>query len=627
MIDNTLIENLHFENITQKNKELEFKDENLQKIILDLSLEQEFRVKAFEKYYTIHNNNSIELMSQITGMYQFSGSKNLQNFLYSLCFDSCISSFLKLESAKSLLSFYEMEEVFKKDDDKKTIEIKKESTNGIIKRNKERREKGYVAFNHVCANLQDIATPCRIEAICTLMECELYKNDSDTYFRKIINDMDIDCDYRYKTILSLENNKSIIYVKFFMKNAFFDFLFNEKNRTLYRILSGQYILQKFNSEINIESQQSIENVILSFAEDNLLDYNLRADAADMLLNLGSDNVKLHCREIITMLGSVYGNAKTIFENAQNVHTTEIENSVSEIIEFLSTYPTQIIKNNPIDFEYVSDKIKNILKDEITCKNPKCEDDENKCSEECKTLYNKHSKIKLSLNRIYMDRALYSKYNSSLINILIKIWSYTTESEFKDEMILRLLQELEEMSGTCSSGFCSRLVNVISGFGDLSIRISIEDQIVSNFTVRLNALARKIAEPESIYYKDKLNDVVELWLNANLDKKKKIVNTIKKTKKLTELPPMKKIIEEFLKIDRDNKIETCVEDFSENVINEMTIDCHRFANRQNFLLFFRTHMLSIREEMYLEFKDLVTDSEFDLWIRKAISTYEGVNFMI
>lgn len=624
MKDNTLIQNL--KNDITENQEIELKEENLQKIILDLSLEQDIRLKAFEKYYEFHSNDSIELMSQITGMYQFSGSKVLQNFLNSICTYGNISSFLKLEAAKSLLSFYEMEEVFKKDDDKDAIEIKKASTKQIIQRNKDRKDKGYIVFNQVCKNLNNIATPCRIEAICTLMECELYKNESDEYFRKIINDLEIDCDYRYKSILSLENKTRVVDSKFFMKNAFFDFLFNEQNRTLYRILAGQYLIQKFDSEIDQDSRQNIENIILSFAEDDLLDYNLRADAADMLLNIGSDIVKLRSREIIAILGAVDGHVKTIFQNAQNVHTTEIENSVSEIIEFLSSYPTQIVENNTIDFEYVSIKIKNILKDEIVCKNDDC-NIEKQCSEDCKTLYNKHNKIKLSLNRIYMDRALYSKYNSSLMNILIKIWSYAMESEFKDEMILRLFQELEDMSGTCSSGFCSRLVNVISGFGELSIRISFEDQIVSNFTGRLNALARKICEPESKFYKDKLNDVVELWLNFNIDKKKKIINLIKKTEKLTELPPMKKIIEEFLKIDRDNKIQICVEDFSENVLNEMMVETHKFANRQNFLLFFRTHMLSIREEMYLEFNGLVTDTEFDLWIRKAISTYEGVNFMI
>ena len=29
----------------------------------------------------------------------------------------------------------------------------------------------------------------------------------------------------------------------------------------------------------------------------------------------------------------------------------------------------------------------------------------------------------------------------------------------------------------------------------------------------------------------------------------------------------------------------------------------------------------------EFKELITDTEFDLWIRKAISLYEGVDFLI
>ena len=632
MKDNTLIQNLQ-NDIFEKNQEIELKEENLQKIILDLSLEQDIRIKAFEKYFEIYDNDSIEIMSHITGMYQFSGSKVLQNFLNSLCFKSNISSFLKLEAAKSLLSFYEMKEVFKKEDDKESTEIKKESNNNILKRNKERKEQGYDTLNHVCKKLNNIATPCRIEAICSLMECENYKFESDEYFRNIINDLQIDCDYRYKSILSLENKSSIDF-KFFMKNAFLDFLLNTQNRILYKILSAQYLLQKF--EINSDIKEIIENIVLSFAEDELLDYNLRADASDLLLNLGSNKAKTRAREIIEILGSVEGDIKTIFQNAQNVHTKEIEKSVAEIVEFLSLYSTQIVNNNSIDFEYVSSKIKNMLKDcEIehtsssTCYNYIANNDEKTfCSEKCEEQFNKHNKIKLSLNRIYMDRALYSKFNNSLINILIKIWSYIAfQTEYENEMKTRLLQELEDMSGTCSSAFCSILVNVISGFGELSIRISFEDQIISNFTGRLNALARKICESDSPFYKDKLNDVIELYLNSNLCEKKKIVRKIVTSEILTELPPMKKIIQEYLKTDKENKINNCVEDFSENVINEMTVESQKFASRQNFLLFFRTHMLSIREEMYEEFKGLITDTEFDLWIRKAITLYEGVDFLI
>jgi hypothetical protein len=67
---------------------------------------------------------------------------------------------------------------------------------------------------------------------------------------------------------------------------------------------------------------------------------------------------------------------------------------------------------------------------------------------------------------------------------------------------------------------------------------------------------------------------------------------------------------------------CVSEFCENVINEMTLSSSKFANRQHFLLFFKTCMPKIYKEMFEEFKDYITDSEFDLSFRRAISIYEG-----
>jgi hypothetical protein len=91
--------------------------------------------------------------------------------------------------------------------------------------------------------------------------------------------------------------------------------------------------------------------------------------------------------------------------------------------------------------------------------------------------------------------------------------------------------------------------------------------------------------------------------------------------------MKKMINEYLKENRDEKIEEIVEDFSEKVLCEMTLDPIKFNDRRHFLLFFREYMLRIREELYEEFKDYVSDTEFDLCIRKAITVYEGVNFLL
>jgi hypothetical protein len=187
----------------------------------------------------------------------------------------------------------------------------------------------------------------------------------------------------------------------------------------------------------------------------------------------------------------------------------------------------------------------------------------------------------------------------------------------------MLQELEEMSGTCSSGFASRLVNIISGYGGFNIRISFEDQIISNFAGRLNAAARDITSKNSIFRIDKniLYNVVELWL---LDEERNdIRSTIEQKLTLNEKKP--KIIDmviHFLSKNNQKKIETCVQYFAESVLNEMTVKSSKHSERRCFALFFRTYISKIREELANEFKEFITETDFDLFFRKAIMMYEG-----
>lgn len=625
----TIIETLEAD-ITNSNVSIDV--DNLPLQILDLTLDQNIRIKAFEKYYELYNDNAIELMSQITGMYQFSGTKILEQYLYKICTHGDLSPFLKLEAAQSLLTFEEALEGSDSDDDEDLAQIKKESDEKIIQKNETRRNAGYKALDCVCYDLEGLATPCRIIAVCTLMRCEKYKTSADKYFREIIKDKRIDCDFRYKTILSLERDNTIIDKKYFLKNSCLDFIRDSDNRTMYRILAGQYLLQK--RYCNDLETFTVETFLIGFAEDNELDYDLRADAADTLLNLGTYDFKNKARDIIILLGRSLGTVRTVFDNAQNVHTSEVETSILEALEFLASIPLLHVGGNAIDFTYISGQINELLKSQIPkreaegnchkCPNCKCavEDTLNCCSTTCEQQFQTHLKIYVALNRIYMDRALYSKFNNTLLNILLKVWTYIIGHDSENEMKTRLLQELEEMSGTCSTGFASRLINVISGFGDFNIRISWEDQVVANVTGRLNALARKITDPHSHYFTTKLNDVVELWINRNKDIKQAVIDSLTTSKKLTDLPTMKDIITEYLEQGREEKITTCVEDFRDEVFNEMIVTSSKFANRQNFLLFFRTSMLPIREEMYKEFQDLISDSDFDMFFRKAIISYEG-----
>lgn len=633
---NTLIEKVLENPSAEKPKDFIFDETQLSKYILDLSLNQDIRIRSLEMYYKTHKEETIELVSRLTGMYQFSGTKTIQQFLIYACSnDIKLSSFLQLECAKSLLSFFEFEEDILKDDEPDMVEIKNESNTLVRERNLVRKNIGYKALNNVCKiiiNDSDFPTPCKIDAVCMLMETDDYKKEVDTYFRDIINDSKLDCDYRYKTILSLEKRNGIsstdcklLNTKFYMTNACSDFLNNSINKTMYRILSGQYLLQ--HCELEDMDKNNIYDVLYGFSTDDQLDYNLRADAADTLLSLGSDDYKVKAREIIMVLGRIEGVVRNVYDNAQNVHTKDIEKSVGDILEFLLTYKTMVVGENPIDFAFVSNKINNILKDELPeggvedetlniCQNCKKECEDKFCSTKCEIMFEKHKKVKISLNRIEIDRTLYSKYSSNLSNILVKLWSYIQENEFCDAMTGRLVEELEDMSGTCSTGFLSRLVNTLSGFGQLSIKISFEDQIISNFTGRLNMYARKITAIDSPFRKEKLYDIAELYVYC-----KGLLC------KYPTMKTMKSLLDEYLKTDRDNKINEILEDFEEEVINEMMLETTKFKDRRHFLMFFRVYMLKIREELYEEFKDFITDTEFDLCIRKAISSYEGVQHMV
>jgi hypothetical protein len=624
MIENSTILNFSDENdeFDDDTNEIVNDEENYKKNLMDFSISLETRIKIINNFYTSYPDDFFEIVSRISGMYSFSGTKSLEKFMFEIIMNTNLCSFLKIELATSLLGFSELEEEIFEKDDESFKEIKRKSNDDIKKRNFDREKLAYEALNHVCATLdKDLATPFKVETICRLMKNETYKRESLKYFLQIINNQVLDCDYRYKTILSLEK-RGLILKDYFIFESCIEFLRHSFNFVMYQILACQNLLQNYKFEGENEKYRSfVEFTLLGFAKDANLDYNLRADAADTLLNLGTEEMKKEGREIIYFLGQVYGSADTVFKNAQNVHVEEIEKSVLEIIKNLSNYPTLKVDNEIVDFEFVRDDIVKCIQDLfIECSKSNCsngehrdeendEDKENKeikfCSKGCEIMHEKKFKIKLAFNRISMDKALY--FNNSLSNILVKVWSYIVKSECREEMQKRLIEELEEMSGTCSSGFASRIVNSITGFGEFNIHISWEDQIVSNFSGRLNAYARKICN-DHIFREELWDDVLRIFLNNN---------------KFMSGESFEKRKEKFLLNKNLDLVKSeCIEEFYENVLNEMAVKSSKFAERSHFLLFFKTYMPIIYKEMSDEFKDLITISEFDLSFRRAISIYDG-----
>ena len=50
-------------------------------------------------------------------------------------------------------------------------------------------------------------------------------------------------------------------------------------------------------------------------------------------------------------------------------------------------------------------------------------------------------------------------------------------DFKDDLMLRMCEELIDMSDTCTTGHIYRIVNIFSGY-DIDIKIPVEEEVKS-----------------------------------------------------------------------------------------------------------------------------------------------------
>ena len=131
--------------------------------------------------------------------------------------------------------------------------------------------------------------------------------------------------------------------------------------------------------------------------------------------------------------------------------------------------------------------------------------------------------------------------------------------------------------------------------------------------------------DSIFYNEKLDDVMKLWFNSKEQKELKdsIIEKLQTSEYITGNPTLTNVVDAYLLTGTEEKTRVVVEYFAENVLNEMSLPSSSTHERLHFSLFFRTYVAYIREEMYQEFKDHLDDTSFDLYMRKALMHYEGI----
>ena len=556
--------------------------DSIKDIIFDFDYSIQNRVIAFSIWHDQPDNIILEITNKLTCMYLISGTKYIRDFFITIINTENIQDVIKIEFAKTLCSH---------DPSKENYDI----------------------LQTTIEQIENSPIVILIDCIIILMNSSHHSHieASLNYFIAIINNTSYDIHFRYRTILSLEHllspnikpdqNHFSTKSFFYISETLIEFLQLEDNTSYYRILGCQALLSFYNKyhdyntikntsntdsnttdsnttdsnttdsntidsntidsnttdsepihdlDIIITMYENIENfdekikiridfiqhTLYTIMNDQELDPNVRADAADVLLNLGSEEFSQHAKNTIQELASIDGIVRNIYQDAQNTHNTMIEKSAMDIL----------IKLDFIQLNLTFEKIISNTMQMIKSNNQLSEQD--------------HKSIKVALNRINLDKQLYSEHSISLKGILLRVISYINTSEHKTELYNRYFEELIDMHDKCSSGFAFRLINILSGYTEHSIRISAADQIAGNFSGRFNAKIREVK-------------------------------------------------------DEDLKNELVIELASINSIKTI-------GDRPNFLKFFRDNVPIIREEMYEEFKEDMEESEFDLYFRRAIAKYEG-----
>ena len=200
--------------------------------VMDLSISVELRVAALVRCYDEDENQAVELLSTLSSVFQLSGIRAVENFLHGVC-RTDLPSLFRLEAAKALFQYEELQDEIESDDEEEEQTLKQALNEMVIERNRRRSDSAAQSLKIVCSTLGYIPTPCRIEAICLLMKYEEQQETANNCFQAFVKDQEIECDFRYKTILALENlgveymrdrfTDDSLFSKAFVRQVFIDY--------------------------------------------------------------------------------------------------------------------------------------------------------------------------------------------------------------------------------------------------------------------------------------------------------------------------------------------------------------------------------------------------------------------
>jgi hypothetical protein len=238
---------------------------------------------------------------------------------------------------------------------------------------------------------------------------------------------------------------------------------------LFKMLSAQYVLShQVQSFPLIRSHtKNAQQYLYDIARKEKYPVKTRSEAADMLIRLGTANFRKSAEEIITALGNRYinGQERSFYLDEQNIHEVQYEKSLKELVKSI-----QSIEDISLDAIYEKiraysishpRKVKHVrwaMADEGDSK----EDSVDEPTEDSKEEKASEEDIRVaSFQRIVMDTSTYCGY--TMIDIIRYVYKKIQLSVHKEELEQRMMEELIDMHGWCSTGHVVRLLNILQGY--------------------------------------------------------------------------------------------------------------------------------------------------------------------
>lgn len=226
---------------------------------------------------------------------------------------------------------------------------------------------------------------------------------------------------------------------------------------LYKLLCAQFMLSHPLDEYPFMkthmkfSQQWLYNI----SKNETHSEQIRSEASDILIRLGTPNFRKVATDVIHAMGTKYVTARTrtIYHHSQNIHEmVNIKDMLDALVQ--ATIPLTVDMDTILQWMATKD----------------------------------NTQAMESFQRMVMDTALYHRYR--LTEILCHVFQRIRESEHRIELEQRLLEELVEMNGWCSTGHLVRLLNTLHGFDPLvHVSLPVKEEIRAAVMARLQTHMR------------------------------------------------------------------------------------------------------------------------------------------